>query len=141
MSKSIEKKGKELGDWVADKLPFDKLIGGIGGKAAEAVDNPVFRWSFAALFEKIPEEHDERVSEIVDAIISGNGNDLIDGSVNWLVGVINTPLGDAREMIIGKNLGNMVRELALLEMGSIQSASTVGGEIPPGDDEEEDPPS
>ena len=124
MSKNIEKKGAELGDWIADQLQFDKLIKGVAGKAAEAVDNPVFRWTFAALFERVPQEHDERVSSVVDAIISGNAGALVDDSIEWLVTVINSPLGDEKERIIGRNLGNMVKELVSLEM---QKSGSVGG--------------
>ena len=137
MSKNIEKKGAELGDWIADQLQFDKLIKGVAGKAAEAVDNPVFRWTFAALFERVPQEHDERVSSVVDAIISGNAGALVDDSIEWLVTVINSHLGDEKERIIGRNLGNMVKELVSLEVQTIRE----GGEIPPDDDGENDPPS
>jgi len=107
----IQKKGKELGDWVADQLPFNKLIGGLGGKAAEAVDNPVLRWSFAGLFKKIPEKHHHEVSNIVDAIVAGDSDALVDGGVEWIVELIVTPLGDVKERIIARNLGNMLREL------------------------------
>ncbi len=137
MSVKIKDTGRKFGNFVADKIDFNDLVGGFAGKIAEAADNPLFSFTFAAAFSKIPEEQDEKVEGIVNSIISGDLDELQSGLLDELVDIIKTPAGDERERIVLSHLLGIARELIEIEMRTEDEAQTIESSVGgggPGDD-------
>lgn len=91
---------KAFTKWVDDQIDFKSLIGGIVGNVAEMADGPIFSVAINLAFSKVPEEHQEEVLNLMDAIVRGNYQAISVASVDHVVSILKTPLGDEKEKII-----------------------------------------
>ena len=106
-----EKILKDFAKWCDDKLDFNNIVGGIMGGIIETADGYLFSAALKVAFDKLPDEHKEKVLIGLEAITSGKYNELIDFSVDEIVTILKTPLGDAKEKIIIGGLIDIVFKL------------------------------
>ena len=106
-----EKILKDFAKWSDDKLDFKNLVGGMLGGIIETIDGYLFSAALKVAFDKMPDEHKPKVLEALDAITTGRYNELIDFSVDEVVVLLKTPLGDAKEKIIIGGLIDIIFKL------------------------------
>lgn len=97
--------------WCDDNVDWKSLVKGWLGVALEASDRLIFSAAIRGSFEMLPDEHKEKVLIGLEAITSGKYNKLIDFSVDEIVTILKTPLGDAKEKIIIGGLIDIVFKL------------------------------
>lgn len=106
---------KEFVHWVDEQIDFKKIIGGLGGNIAEAVDGALFGIAIRYGFEKLPEDYKDEAAAIMVAVVSGNYDTIAEESIEALVVNIKTPLGDEKEAIILGGLWDIVSQLIKLD--------------------------
>jgi hypothetical protein len=111
---------------------MNKIIGGLAGQAAEAVDGLVFGLVFEAAAKKIPEEHHEFVQSFLDAVVSGDYESVKDVSSDYIVELIKSPLGDDLEKLITDTILDLIFKIIDRKKTEVLAATTVGGGGPAG---------
>lgn len=102
---------KQFTKWVDEQFDFKSMFGGMGGTIAELADGPVFSIAINSAFDKIPDEHKQQALQLLQAITEGD-HDLIESlSVDKIVEIINTPLGDTKEKILVEGILGMAINL------------------------------
>lgn len=136
----MEQKIEKLADWLDGKLPFKKIVGGIIGLVAEAVDGKFFAALFRYAVSKVDPEDHPKIEAALDAVFNEDYEALKALSTEELVRILKTPLGDEAERIfiapqmdvIGGYI-EYVRRQAIKAQGDEKEDDSVGGGGPGGD--------
>lgn len=99
---------KAFGKWIDDQINFKDLVGGLVGAGVELVDGPVFSVAINVAYSKVPREHQAEVLQVFQTIESGNYEALEKVSIEKIVDLLKTPLGDSKERIILGGVVDMV---------------------------------
>ena len=103
---------KDFAKWCDDKINFKSLVGGMAGGLIEAVDGMVFSSAINLAYEKCPEDSRHFVLSVMKELSKGNFEGLKIESIDKVVEILNTGLGDEREKIIIGGLVNIVFKLS-----------------------------
>ena len=92
---------KSLAEWLDGLADFKKIIGGLGGVAAELADGYVYKIILtpinSKLLSKVPEELHQLGNEVVDHLVLDDYEEAAEKLASFLSELINTPLGDEGE--------------------------------------------
>jgi len=101
----------DFSKWVDEKIDFKKMAGGMAGVMLEVIDGALFKFAINYGYDKLTEASRPFVLSVMKEVSSGNLEGIKSESIDQLVYLIKSPLGDETERIILGGVWQMIGEL------------------------------